>query len=597
MPSSDPVATFRGLWPKLWPLVKPDRWGLLALIAASIPVGLLQGGLVALVAETGVAMAGGEREVTLQVATLSTSLRVTTAISVGFGLALLLLMLSMVTSYYPARIVANTQARFRDAIFHQFIHTSWDVQARESDGHLQEVMTTQVTFTAMLLLRLAKGIPEACILLGLLASAFLLAPVTALAMAAFGTVLFVALRPLANRTRGFAQRHALNSEHFAAAVNESVQLGEEYHVFGVEEAQADAVARKVEEVRQPFMMSRFMVDLVGGIYGSLVLILLVAGLASLQYFSVDRLGAIGAVVLILLRALSSGKDLQSTYTQLHNNVPYLERAVASLERYIASAVSTGDVPLAQPETFAFDRVSYRYEPDEPALEGVSFTVRRGEAVGIVGPSGAGKSTIVQILLRLRRPMSGRYLVDDEDAWIYTHDGWTRSVAYVPQQPRLLLGTIAENIRFHRRDVSDEDVERAARMAHVHDEIVAWPGGYDRMVGQGAAALSGGQRQRLCLARALLTSPDVIVLDEPTSSLDPRSEQLVQQSLRGLRDRGVTLFIVAHRATTLEFVDQLLVLQQGRCDYFGPNDDTVRERVLDGGAIEMAESENAERDVV
>ena len=142
------------------------------------------------------------------------------------------------------------------------------------------------------------------------------------------------------------------------------------------------------------------------------------------------------------------------------------------------------------------------------------------------------------------------------------------MAYVPQTPKLVLGTVADNIRFHRSDVSDEDVERAARLAHLHDEIVATPEGYQKMVGQGASSLSGGQRQRLCLARALVTGPRVLVLDEPTSSLDPTSELLVQQSLRELHQRGVTLFIVAHRAATLEFIDSLLVLEDGRVTYTG-----------------------------
>lgn len=570
MPSRERAfASFSSRWPDLWPLMRDDRWGVAALVAASVPGGFLQAGLVTVVAETAVAMAGGEDEVTANVASLSLSFSVTEAIVSGFIMAGLMLLLNMVTSYYPAKIVANTQARFRNLIFGRFVHTSWHVQALERNGHLQEVMTTQINRTAMLLLALAKGVPEALILLGLLVSAFLLAPYAAGAMVVFGGALFALLRPLANSTRRHAHTHALASESFAAAVNESVQLGEEYHVFGVEDVQAQVVADQVEGVRAPFMRSKYMVDLVGGVYASLVLVLLVAGLAALRLFSVGELGAIGAVVLILLRALSSGKDLQSTYTTLHNNLPYLERALEALARYGTATVQTGNRPLPELRSFAFDHVSYRYTPEEPALDDVSFEVAAGDAVGIVGPSGAGKSTVVQILLRLRAPIAGRYLVNGIEASEYDRDAWTRAVAYVPQQPKLILGTVADNIRFHRADVTDEDVERAARLAHLHDEIVAWPDGYAKMVGQGASAMSGGQRQRLCLARALVTDPKVIVLDEPTSALDPTSERLVQQSLMDVRGRGVTLFIVAHRAATLEFIDTLLVLEGGRVTHAGP----------------------------
>ena len=154
------------------------------------------------------------------------------------------------------------------------------------------------------------------------------------------------------------------------------------------------------------------------------------------------------------------------------------------------------------------------------------------------------------------------MINGVDARLMRRDQWRRRVAYVPQTPQLLWGTVADNIRFYRPHLSDVQVQVAARRAHIHDEIMSWPAGYDTVVGQRAAAVSGGQRQRLCLARALADGPDVLILDEPTSALDVRSEAAVQDSLESLRGE-VLLFLVAHRLTTVSICDRVMVIVDGR----------------------------------
>jgi ABC-type multidrug transport system fused ATPase/permease subunit len=242
-------------------------------------------------------------------------------------------------------------------------------------------------------------------------------------------------------------------------------------------------------------------------------------------------------------------------------VPFIERAQETLAGYRDSVEEDGGRPLAAVQTVGFEHVSFAYKPESPVLTDINFTVRGGEAIGIVGPSGAGKSTLVQLLLRLRPPVGGHYLINGSPAESFAREHWYRQVSYVPQEPRLLHATVAENIRFFR-ELSDEQVERAARLARIHDDIVSWPGGYDAIVGPRADAVSGGQQQRICLARALAADPDVLVLDEPTSALDPQSEALISASLRAIRNE-LTLFIVAHRMSTLEMCDRVMVIVDGR----------------------------------
>jgi ABC-type multidrug transport system fused ATPase/permease subunit len=221
------------------------------------------------------------------------------------------------------------------------------------------------------------------------------------------------------------------------------------------------------------------------------------------------------------------------------------------------------------QTIAFEQVYFAYRPGQPVLADISFELERGETIGIVGPSGAGKSTLVQILLQLRVPEEGRYLVNGMRAESFARDDWHRLVAYVPQEPRLVHASVAENVRFFR-ELDDEAVERACRLARIHDDILTWPKGYDTVVGPRADAVSGGQQQRLCLARALVGRPEVLVLDEPTSALDPHSESLIQESLTGLKS-DLTLLIIAHRMSTLDVCDRVMVVLDGRLVAFDTTD--------------------------
>jgi ABC-type multidrug transport system fused ATPase/permease subunit len=204
---------------------------------------------------------------------------------------------------------------------------------------------------------------------------------------------------------------------------------------------------------------------------------------------------------------------------------------------------------------------------------LNFEILAGEAIGIVGPSGAGKSTLMQLLLRLRPPSSGVLLVNGEPADSFARSDWQRRVAYVSQDPKVFQATVADNIRYFR-DLDHVAIERAARLAHIHEDIVAMRNGYDTVIGQRADAVSGGQRQRIALARALAAEPDVLVLDEPTSALDLASEAAIQASLSELHGQ-MTMVIIAHRLSVLSICDRVLVLSKGTVEAFAPADELVQ----------------------
>ncbi len=185
---------------------------------------------------------------------------------------------------------------------------------------------------------------------------------------------------------------------------------------------------------------------------------------------------------------------------------------------------------------------------------------------MIGHSGAGKSTLVQLLLRLRHPTTGRILVDGVDYTEFTDASWAKVLGFVPQEPSLTEGTIAENIDFGR-GLPEDVIERAARDAHVEADVLGMEGGFAHELGPRGAGLSGGQKQRVAIARALAADPSLLVLDEPTSALDPRSEQLLVETLSSLKGR-TTMVIVAHRLRTVRMCDRLAVFEQGRIVQIG-----------------------------
>jgi ATP-binding cassette subfamily B protein len=213
---------------------------------------------------------------------------------------------------------------------------------------------------------------------------------------------------------------------------------------------------------------------------------------------------------------------------------------------------------------AFEHVTFRYRSDaeRPTLDDVNFAIRPGQLTALVGPSGAGKTTITYLVPRLYDVESGRVTIDGHDVRVVTLESLGESIGVVTQETYLFHTSIRENLRYAKPDATDEELERAARAAAIHDRIRELPEGYDTVVGERGYKLSGGEKQRLAIARVVLKDPRILILDEATSALDTHSERLIQAALEGLRQNRTTLAI-AHRLSTILAADQILVVDGGR----------------------------------
>lgn len=226
-------------------------------------------------------------------------------------------------------------------------------------------------------------------------------------------------------------------------------------------------------------------------------------------------------------------------------------------------------------SLTFDKVSFTYpsRQDIPILKDISFHVDAGKKLALVGPSGTGKSTVAALILQFYKASTGNIAYDGIDSHNFSLTDIRNQVAIVPQDVLLFGGTIRENIGYGRLDAEAEDIIQAAKRANAHDFIMAFPQGYDTLVGERGVKLSGGQRQRIAIARALLKDPAILILDEATSSLDSESERLVQLALEELmRDR--TSVIIAHRLSTIKDADQIVVIENGQVSDIGNHIDLM-----------------------
>jgi ATP-binding cassette, subfamily B, bacterial len=553
------------IWSRLRPLFGERRSTVVALAVSSVLSGLTEAGILAVVAQVAAALVDGTTRVHTHLGPLHIDAKVGALLAIAIALAVIRLALQVPISLLPARIAADVQAGLRKELFDAFTRASWAVQSRDREGHLQEIMTSQILQATQGALQATILVTALCTFVILVISALALNVAVALVVLTACVALFGLLRPLnalgGRRARALSQAQM----NYANGIGEAVRVAEETQVFGVAAAQRSRIDSLTFAARDHFFHTQLLARLIPNMYQSLIYLIIVGGLTGLYVAGSGDVASLGAVVLLLVRAGAYGQQIQGSYQYVRQAQPFVERLQEVERLYLASSPAVGAQSLPRVQTLTFESVSYAYRSGRPALSDISFEVLGGETVGVVGPSGAGKSTLVQILLQLRSPDHGRYLVNGMPAGEFACEDWQTRVAYVPQEPRLVHASVAENIRYFR-SLDDDAIEHAGRLARIHDDVIGWPNGYDTIVGPRADAVSGGQQQRICLARALAAQPEVLVLDEPTSALDPRSESLIQDSLMALMG-DVTLFIVAHRMSTLDICSRVMVIVDGKLEAF------------------------------
>jgi len=562
-----PPASDVPMWRTMASLFRGEYPSVTAVAICSFVGGLSEAALLVLIANLALAI-GGDGDTSQQSGIFGFSSSDTSTL---FLLALALTVARLLVQFVAARLMARTIARLTQRIrtetFDAYVHASWELQASESEAAIQDLLIRHVAKAQAALSTFALLLSGGFMVLALISSAFVVDAVASALIVLVGLVLFVALRPLTARAKQLSRRQVQSGLTYGVQSQEAVELSLEIRAFGV----SDQIAARLDEATRkevgPLYRQQLITRMLSTLYSSAAVLILLVALLGLDTFLQRPLASIGAIVVVLIRALNQTSGLQTAYHNLGEFVPYIEHLDEERERFRRSQAPHGAVVLDHVDAIRFDSVSYSYDGQHDALRDIDFEVARGESVGIIGPSGSGKSTLIQLLLRLRHPQTGRYLVGDVDATEIDDDAWFSLISFVPQDSRVFDDTIAANIRFFRDGVTQDDIEAAARRAHVHDEIMAMPDGYATVLGSRGGSLSGGQRQRVAIARALVGEPSMLVLDEPTSALDMHSEALVHETLNSLKG-SITLFVIAHRLSTLNTCDRIMVMRDGELQAFG-----------------------------
>jgi ATP-binding cassette subfamily B protein len=307
-----------------------------------------------------------------------------------------------------------------------------------------------------------------------------------------------------------------------------------------------------------------------GIFGLLVGLTTAVGTAAVLFLGMRHVQAGVLTLGQLLLVLGYLSQLYAPLKTISKKVGDLEASLASAERAFALLDAAPDVaerpnarPLARARgAVAFRNVWFAYGTDQPVLHDISFEIAAGTRLGIAGTTGAGKTTLVSLLTRFYDPTAGQILLDGVDLRDYKLGDLRNQFAIVLQEPVLFSTSIAENIAYGRPDAGDDEIVAAARAANAHDFIMNLPQSYETLVGERGMRLSGGERQRISLARAFLKDAPILILDEPTSSVDVKTEAAIMEAMERLM-QGRTTVMIAHRLSTLATCDTRLEIEHGR----------------------------------
>ncbi|MEH2225201.1 ABC transporter ATP-binding protein [Nostoc sp.] len=298
------------------------------------------------------------------------------------------------------------------------------------------------------------------------------------------------------------------------------------------------------------------------------------------YLAVTGAATVGVVTSFLLYVQQFFRPIQilsQFYTQAQSAFAGLERIFLLLDEpsELKDAPDATEMPPIQGEV-TFENVKFGYNPDRLVLKGVNLHAYPGQMVALVGPTGSGKSTIINLILRFYDVSAGAVKIDDIDVRSVTQASLRRQIGIVLQDNILFTGTVAENIAFGAPYATQAEIEAAAQLANVHEFVTSLPQGYTTQLGERGAPLSQGQRQLISIARAVLINPRILILDEATSSIDTRTEALVQSAIARLL-QGRTSFVIAHRLSTVTQADRVLVIQQGEIVEQGTHAELVNQR--------------------
>jgi ATP-binding cassette subfamily B protein len=525
--------------------------------------GVIEAAFLVLVARVGLAVAEGDTTLNF---INGTALTVNQALGLSATMLIIRLCAALLGVRVSLALTYRISVGIRVRLSHAFLRSSWAIQQSQPAGILQQLVVTFPNQGSILLNQLANSLGAALTLIAMLVVAFAVEPSATVVVLIVLISLGAILRPLRGRVNRRSDDSIDPQVSFSNGVAQVGTLGLEIQAFGVQKQTEkyldDLIVNDAIAQRHVGLIAYS----VSPIYVSLAYGAVIGALAIVASLGTDQMQSSGAVMLVMLRTLSYGQSLQQGSVYLAQIFPFLHRIENTVDEFEQNRATNGPRKIEKIGNIELTDVGYSYSSGPRVLQDISCQLQAGHSYGIIGPSGSGKSTLVQLLLGIRNPTSGSITSNGFDLTDIERSSWTSKVAFVPQDPILITGTVAENIAFYRPGISEQQMVEAARSAHVLEDIQKLPQGFNTDLGERAQQLSGGQRQRLSIARALVGNPELLILDEPTSALDMKSESVIRDTIAELQGE-VTVVVIAHRLSTLDVCSRLMVIQDGQLKAF------------------------------
>ncbi|MBY6127432.1 ABC transporter ATP-binding protein/permease [Qipengyuania aquimaris] len=457
-----------------------------------------------------------------------------------------------------ARIVDGLRIRALDAL----LNANWRWAMTRRRGESEALLVTNVDRAGYAVEMAAQLVRLGFALLALALAAMVVSPAAALTGGAAAAFVLLLYRPLIRRARALGETLSRGYDLLYSRLGETLGAQRILKSFGREAQASQELSESLRELRRTefaFVRDSAIGQAALHIGGAIM----AAGLAWLALELLElELAIVLALAAIFVRALPLVGSLQSAMQGWSHASPAIADALSMIEAASEAAepVSDGDAPRLTQRIELAD-VSFSHQPGRPALSGINLRIEAGEMLALTGRSGSGKSTLADVAAGLIAPDEGSISIDGAKLGEGARRAWRTRVAYVQQEPVLFSGTVRDNLLWAKPDAS-EDQLRAALKEAAADFVDRLPEGLDCDLGEGGKALSGGERQRIALARALLRDPDLIVLDEATSSVDSQSEEAIGAALHAMAGRR-TVLAIAHRGLLTEIADRVVRLEQGR----------------------------------
>jgi len=473
------------------------------------------------------------------------------------------------------RIIADNQRQMFDKLLIENIGFFSD---RHSSEFIARLTTGAIAANLVLSLLITSIGRDALTLAGLFAVMVIQDPVMSLIGLVIAPPAMIILRKMVRRVRAIIKVQFTGGVQTIETMQETLQGLRVVKAFTLEEemrrrldASVSAVQYEADKWARVANRASPLMETLGGL--AVCLAIIYSG-----YLMIYKGAAPGSFISFLtafLMAYEPAKRLARLNLELNNHLVGV-RMLFEVMDSPATEPADDDKPALKLTTarVEFADVRFLYRANEPVLRGMSFTAEPGKVTALVGPSGGGKSTVLNLLLRFYEVEGGAITIDGQNIADVSRKSLRRQIAYVGQTVHLFRGSVRDNIRYGKLDASETEIVAAAKAAHAHDFIMAFPRGYDTPVGEHGLQLSGGQRQRIEIARALIKDAPIILLDEATAALDSESERHVQEAVAELC-KGRTTLVIAHRLSTIMHSDLILVIENGAMIESGRHDELLR----------------------